>query len=223
MATPPPGSAKSTTHLRTKQVRWVRSISGLSEWVSNISMICGRRNESMATRSLSQHHKGLPLHWEIGLQPTTDMADDAIGYLHQINELDPNKPFFMHYAPGGTHAPHQPTQEWIDKFQGKFDMGWNQLREEIFANQKRLGVIPQNGNFTPWPGDLLKVVDSLPDEKKLFARQMEVYAAYLAYTDHEIGRVVQAIEDMGKLDNTLIIYISGDGQQCRRLFRRHSE
>ena len=129
----------------------------------------------------------------------------------EINELAPNKPFFMYYAPGGTHAPHQPTQEWIDKFKGKFDMGWNEMREEIFANQKRLGVIPQNAELTPWPNDLLKKwADLSPDEKKLFERQMEVYAAYLAYTDHEIGRVVQAIDDMGNLDNTLIIYISGD-------------
>jgi arylsulfatase A-like enzyme len=142
---------------------------------------------------------------------TTDMADDAVEYLHRIDEIDPRKPFFMYYAPGGTHAPHHPPQEWIDKFKGKFDMGWNKLREEIFANQKKLGVIPANAELTPWPDDLLKKWDDLtPDEKKLFARQMEVYAAYLAYTDFEIGRVVQAIEDMGRLDNTLVIYISGD-------------
>ena len=141
---------------------------------------------------------------------TTDMADDAINYLNQLNELDPKKPFFLYYAPGGTHAPHHPTQEWIDKFKGKFHMGWNALREEIFANQKRLGVIPQDAQLTPWP-DQLKKWDALTaDEKKLFERQMEVYAAYLAYTDFEIGRVVKAVEDMGKLDNTLIIYISGD-------------
>ncbi|HMD09434.1 MAG TPA: arylsulfatase [Candidatus Acidoferrum sp.] len=142
---------------------------------------------------------------------TTDMADDAIDYLNQMNELAPQKPFFMYYAPGGTHAPHHPTQEWVDKFKGKFNMGWNKLREEIFANQKKLGVIPQDAQLTPWPDDLLKRWDALsPDEKKLFERQMEVYAAYLSYTDYEIGRVVQAVEDMGKLDNTLIIYISGD-------------
>ena len=90
-------------------------------------------------------------------------------------------------------------------------MGWNALRDQIFANQKRLGVIPQDAKLTPWPDDLLKNWDDLSaDEKKLYARQMEVYAAYLAYTDHEIGRVIQAVEGMGKLDNTLIIYISGD-------------
>ena len=142
---------------------------------------------------------------------TTDMADDAISYLNQLNELDPKKPFLLYYAPGGTHAPHHPTPEWIEKFKGKFGMGWNALRDQIFANQKKLGVIPQDAQLTPWPTDILKNWDDLNlVEKKLFERQMEVYAAYLAYTDHEIGRVVQAVEDMGKLDNTLIIYISGD-------------
>jgi len=142
---------------------------------------------------------------------TTDMADEAVSYLNQLNELDPKKPFLLYYAPGGTHAPHHPTPEWIEKFKGKFSMGWNALREQIFANQKKLGVIPQDAQLTPWPSDILKNWDDLSsEEKKLFERQMEVYAAYLAYTDHEIGRVVQAIEDMGKLDNTLIIYISGD-------------
>ena len=92
-----------------------------------------------------------------------------------------------------------------------FDKGWNALRDQIFENQKKLGVIPQDAKLTPWPDDLLKTWDKLTaDEKKLFIRQADVYAAYLAYTDHEIGRVVQAVEDMGKLDNTLIIYISGD-------------
>ena len=141
---------------------------------------------------------------------TTDMADDAIDYLNQLNELDPKKPFFLYYAPGGTHAPHHPTQEWIDKFKGKFSMGWNAIRDQIFANQKKLGIVPADAQLTPWPDILKKWDDLSADEKKLFERQMEVYAAYLAYTDHEIGRVVQAVEDMGKLDNTLIIYISGD-------------
>jgi arylsulfatase len=145
-----------------------------------------------------------------GYNLTTDMADNAIDYLNQLNELDPKKPFFLYYTSGGTHAPHHPTQEWIDKFRGKFHTGWNALRETIFANQKRLGVIPQDAELTPWP-DKLKKWDELPDdEKKLFERQMEVYAAYLAYTDFEIGRVIQAVDDVGKLDNTLIIYISGD-------------
>ena len=141
----------------------------------------------------------------------TAMADDAIEHIKMLNEVDPSKPFFVHYVPGGTHAPHHAPPEWIEKFKGKFDMGWNKLREEIFANQKKLGVIPQDAKLTPWPKDLLPEWDSLSaDQKKLFTRQVEVYAAYLAYTDYEIGRVIQAVQDIGKLDNTLIIYISGD-------------
>jgi arylsulfatase A-like enzyme len=148
-----------------------------------------------------------------GWNLTTAMADDAIGYMKRMNALTPDQPFFVYYVPGGTHAPHHPTKEWIDKISAMhlFDQGWNELREQIFANQKRLGVIPQNAKLTPWPKDLLKEWDQLTaDEKKLFLRQVDVFAAYVAYTDHEIGRVIQAVEDMGKLDNTLIIYIEGD-------------
>ena len=142
---------------------------------------------------------------------TTDLADEAIDYLQKLDASMPDKPFFLYYVPGGTHAPHQPKPEWIEKFKGKFDMGWNALREQIFANQKRLGVIPPETQLTPWPEKDLPMWDSLSaDEKKLFARQAEVFAAYAAYTDYEIGRVIQAVEDFGKLDNTLIIYISGD-------------
>jgi arylsulfatase len=143
----------------------------------------------------------------------TGMADDAIDYLHQIDQIDPSKPFFVHYVPGGTHAPHHPTKEWVDKIHNLhlFDEGWNKLRETIFANQKRLGAVPKDAKLTPWPKEILKEWDQCtPDEKKLFIRQVEIFAAYAAYTDHEIGRVIQAVEDMGKLDNTLIIYINGD-------------
>jgi arylsulfatase A-like enzyme len=148
-----------------------------------------------------------------GWNLTTGMADDAIDWLTRINQTDPSKPFFLYYVPGGTHAPHHPTKEWVDKIHAMhlFDHGWNQLRERIFENQKRLGVIPQDTKIEPWPTYLLKNWDDLtPEEKKLFIRQVEVFAAYVAYTDHEIGRVIQAVEDMGKLDDTLIIYINGD-------------
>lgn len=153
-----------------------------------------------------------------GYNMITGMADDAIDYLKQLNAAAPDKPFLLYYVPGATHAPHQPTPEWIEKFKGKFDLGWNDLREQIFANQKRLGVIPASTTLTPWPdgqpeygGAKLPKWDTLSaDEKKLFARQAEVFAAYVAYTDHEIGRVIRAVDDMGKLDNTLVIYITGD-------------
>ena len=145
-----------------------------------------------------------------GWNLTTATADDAIRYMRELNAAAPEQPFFLYYAPGGTHSPHHPTKEWIEKFKGKFDKGWNVMREEIFANQKRLGVIPVNTELTPWPDGLPKW-DSLTDEqKKLYARQAEVFAAYAAYTDHEIGRVIQEVENLGKLDNTLIIYIVGD-------------
>src|SRR5450432_3452941 len=145
-----------------------------------------------------------------GYNLTTDMADEAIGYLKNLNAAAPDQPFFLYYVPGGSHSPHQPKKEWIDKFKGKFDMGWNAMRDQIFANQKRLGVIPANAELTAWPADLQKWDTLSADEKKLFARQAEVFAGYTAYTDNEIGRVIQAVEDIGKLDNTLIIYIDGD-------------
>ena len=154
-----------------------------------------------------------PFDGQPGWNLTTAMADDAIDYMDRMNALTPDKPFLVYYVPGGTHAPHHPTKEWADKISAMhlFDQGWNKLREQIFENQKRLGVVPANAQLTPWPKDLLKEWDQLSaDEKKLFIRQVEVFAAYAAYTDHEIGRVIQAVEDMGKLDNTLIIYIEGD-------------
>ena len=143
---------------------------------------------------------------------TTAMADEAIQYMKEIKAVAPEKPFLVYYVPGGTHAPHHPTPEWIKKISDMhlFDGGWNKLRETIFANQKRLGIMPANAQLTAWPKELPEW-DSLDwEQKKLFIKQADVYGAYLAYTDHEIGRVIQAVEDMGQLDNTLIIYISGD-------------
>ncbi len=161
-----------------------------------------------------------PFEGNPGWNLETAMADEAIQYMKQLKELAPDKPFFVYYVPGGVHAPHHPTQEWIDRISAMhlFDEGWEKLRETIFANQKRLGIMPANAELTPWPdgqdiygGAKLPRWDSLTwEEKKLFIKQADVYAAYQAYTDHEIGRVVQAVEDLGELDNTLIIYISGD-------------
>lgn len=144
---------------------------------------------------------------------TTAMADDAIHWLDMLNDTNPSMPFFLYYVPGGVHAPHHPTPEWIKKISDMhlFDQGWNKLRDTVYANQKKLGVIPADAKLTPWPDDLLRRWDTLnAEEKKLFIRQADVFAAYLAYTDHEIGRVIDAVDRMGKLDNTLIIYIVGD-------------
>lgn len=143
----------------------------------------------------------------------TGMADDAINYLNQMNQIAPGKKFFVKYAPGATHAPHHPTKEWVKKIEDMhlFDKGWNKVREQIFENQKKLGVIPQDTKMEPWPTDVLKNWSDLTaQEQKLFIKQVEIFAAYAAYSDHEIGRVIQAIDDMGKLDDTLIIYINGD-------------
>ncbi len=154
-----------------------------------------------------------PFDGKPGWNLITGMADDAIDWMNRINQTDPSKPFFLHFVPGATHAPHHPTKEWVDKIHDMhlFDDGWNKLRERIFENQKRLGVIPADTQLEPWPTDVIKNWDDCtPEEKKLYIRQVEIFAAYEAYADHAIGRVIQAVEDMGKLDNTIIIYINGD-------------
>jgi arylsulfatase len=161
-----------------------------------------------------------PFEGNPGWNMQTAMADEAIQHMRQLKALAPEKPFFVYYVPGAVHAPHHPTEEWIDKISAMhlFDEGWEKLRETIFANQKRLGIMPENAELTPWPdgqdiygGAKLPRWDALSwEEKKLFIKQVDVYAAYRAYADHEIGRVVQAVEDLGELDNTLIVYISGD-------------
>ncbi|MBN9020326.1 MAG: arylsulfatase [Rhizobiales bacterium] len=153
-----------------------------------------------------------PFEGNPGWNLETAMADEAIQHVKQLKEIAPGKPWFVYYVPGATHAPHHPTEEWVKKISAMhlFDAGWNTLRETIFANQKRLGIMPANAKLTPWP-DTLPSWDSLDlESKKLFIRQADVYGAYLAYADHEIGRVIQAVDDLGELDNTLIIYIGGD-------------
>jgi arylsulfatase len=143
----------------------------------------------------------------------TAMADDAIDWISRMHQIDPTKPFFVKYAPGATHAPHHPTKEWVDKIEAMnlFDDGWNELQKTIFQNQKKLGYFAEDAKITPWPTDHIKEWDQLTDaEKKLFIRQVDVFAAYSAYSDDEIGRVVQHLKDIGEYDNTLIIYINGD-------------
>ena len=139
-----------------------------------------------------------------------DMADQAIKWIKMQKTVAPNKPFFCYYAPGATHAPHHPKKEWVEKYKGKFDQGWDKIREETFARQKKLGVIPQNAQLTPRAPGVPAWADCSPAEKKVYARFMEVYAGYLEQTDHNVGRVVKSIEELGQLDNTLVIYIAGD-------------
>ena len=155
-----------------------------------------------------------PFEGKPGWNLTTAMADDAIRLITELNQIDPAKPFFVKFAPGGVHAPHHPTQEWIDRIEKLklFDEGYEALRETIFENQKRMGYVPADATLAPWPdAELIKPWNQLTaDEKRLFIRQVEIFAAYVAYTDHEIGRVIQTIRDIGKFDDTLILYINGD-------------
>ncbi|HEX4969225.1 MAG TPA: arylsulfatase [Nitrospiraceae bacterium] len=140
----------------------------------------------------------------------TDMTNQAIHWMQYQKSLTPDKPFFMYFAPGATHAPHHVPKEWIAKYKGQFDGGWDQFREETLARQIKLGVVPQGTKLAPKP-EAIKDWDKLTgDEKKLFSRQMEIYAGFGEYTDTEIGRLVQALEQTGQMANTLIFYIIGD-------------
>lgn len=147
---------------------------------------------------------------EQGYHLIADMADEATRWLRTQDAVYPDKPFFLWFAPGGAHWPHHVPQDWIAQYRGRFDQGWDKLREETFQRQKRLGVIPANAELTPRPPEL-PAWDSLPaEQRRLLAREAEVAAAYLAYTDFQIGRVLQAVRELGKADNTLVLYIAGD-------------
>jgi len=141
---------------------------------------------------------------------TVDLADHAISWVRTQQALTPDKPFFIYFAPGATHAPHHVPKEWSDKYKGRFDGGWDQLRQQTLARQIQLGVVPAGTPLAKKPDAIKDWADLTPDEKRLFARQMEVYAGFGEQTDHEIGRLIDAISDMGALDNTLVIYIAGD-------------
>lgn len=141
---------------------------------------------------------------------TTDMTNQAIAWMRAQQSLTPDKPFFMYFATGATHAPHHAPKEWIERYRGAFDSGWDRLREETLAKQIALGVVPKGTQLARKP-QAIEDWDSLSaDEKRLFARQMEVFAGFASHTDHEVGRLVDSIEEMGELDNTLIVYVVGD-------------
>lgn len=141
---------------------------------------------------------------------TTDMTNQAIAWVRYQQALTPDRPFFVYYAPGATHAPHHVPKEWADKYKHKFDQGWDRLREETLQHQIALGIVPADTKLANKP-EAIKDWDKLSDdEKRLFTRQVEVFAGFAEQTDHEIGRLVNAIEDLGDMDNTLFIYIAGD-------------
>lgn len=147
---------------------------------------------------------------EEGYHFMEDMTDKAISWVGQQKALIPDKPFFMYFAPGATHAPHHVPNEWADKYKGKFDGGWDKLREEIFARQRKLGVIPAEAELTKRHQEI-PAYDDMPDDlKPVLARQMEVYAGFMEYTDYHVGRLLDALEKINVLDDTLVYYIIGD-------------
>ena len=147
---------------------------------------------------------------EEGYHLTEDMTDRAIKWIRQQKALMADKPFFVYYAPGATHAPHHVPPEWSAKYKGAFDQGWDRLREETFARQKELGVIPPEAELTARPEEIPAWDEIADDLKPVLARQMEVYAGFMEHTDHHVGRLVDALEDLGVLEDTLVYYIVGD-------------
>jgi arylsulfatase A-like enzyme len=147
---------------------------------------------------------------EEGYHFTEDMTDRAIGWIRQQKALLPEKPFFAYFAPGATHAPHHVPTEWSDKYKGRFDEGWDVLRDETLARQKDLGVVPDDAELTERPEEIPAWADMPDDLKPVLARQMEVYAGFLEHTDHHVGRLIGALEDLEVLDDTLVYYIVGD-------------
>ena len=138
------------------------------------------------------------------------MTDQAITWMRSQQSLTPDKPFFIYFATGATHAPHHVPANWVDRYKGKFDDGWDVYREQTLARQIELGVVPPDTNLASKPADIADWDTLSADEKRLYARQMEVFAAFAEHTDYEVGRLVDAIEAMGEMDNTLFIYVFGD-------------
>ena len=145
-----------------------------------------------------------------GYHFTEDMTDQAIGWMRQQKAINPDKPFFIYYSSAGSHSPHHVSKEWIAKYKGKFDEGWDVLRERNLQNQIKAGIVPEGTQMAEAPDSIPKWDSLTPQQQKIYARQAEVFAAFTEYSDYEAGRLVQAIDDLGELDNTLVIYITGD-------------
>ena len=141
---------------------------------------------------------------------TVDMTDQALGWMQAQHSLTPDKPFFVYYAPGALHAPHHVPKPYIERYKGKFDQGWDALRQEVFARQKKLGVVPQSAELTKRPKEIPSWDSQTPDQRRIEARQMETFAGFGEHTDEQVGRLVQGLQEMGVMDNTLFIYIVGD-------------
>ncbi|HEX3902307.1 MAG TPA: arylsulfatase [Polyangia bacterium] len=177
---------------------------------------------------LFEDHTLVPVSSDPNYHLTTDLADHAITWVRKVTSIAPDKPFFLYVAPGATHAPHHAPKDWIAKFEGKFDMGWDRYREETLARQKKLGVVPPETKLTTRSKGLPAWDGLAADQKRLYARMMEVFAGYGAHCDHQMGRVVEAVKQLPGADNTLFIFIAGDngssaeggleGSLCENLF-----
>ena len=148
---------------------------------------------------------------EDGYHLSEDLADQAIKMILDAHATAPEKPFFMYYATGAAHAPHHVPAEWADRYKGKFDDGWDAYRETVFARQKELGLFPADAELSPHDPDVQEWSTLADDERRLFARMMEVYAGFLSHADHHFGRILDTLERIGELDNTLIMIISDNG------------
>ena len=187
----------------------------------------GETNQWYPDLIYDNHLVDQPATPEEGYHLTTDLTNRAIEFIKDSRMIAPEKPFFMYFAPGATHAPHHAPKEWIEKYRGKFDMGYERFREIVFERQKQLGIMPDNAMLTPinpyveeksvegkpWPAlDVVRPWDSLSeDEKRLFCRMAEVYAGFLSHTDHEIGRLLDFLEESGQMDNTIVVFVSDNG------------
>jgi len=148
---------------------------------------------------------------EEGYHLTEDITDKAISFIADTKQVAPNKPFFLYYATGAMHAPHHVPKEWADKYKGVFDDGWEAYREKVFARQKELGVAPADAELSRHDPDVKPWAECTADEKKLYARMMEVFAGFLSHTDHQIGRLLEFLREIGEFDNTLIMVLSDNG------------
>jgi arylsulfatase A-like enzyme len=148
---------------------------------------------------------------EEGYHVTEDLVDKGISFIADAKQVAPNKPFFMYFCTGAMHAPHHVRKEWSDKYKGQFDDGWEAYREKVFARQKELGIVPQDAELSRHDPDVPKWDSLADDEKKLYARMMEVFAGFLEHTDHHIGRLLDFLREIGEFDNTLIMVLSDNG------------
>ena len=140
----------------------------------------------------------------------TDMTNQSIAWMKYQKALDPEKPFFMYFAPGATHAPHHVPQSYIDKYKGKFDKGWDAIRQEILDRQIKLGIVPEGTKLAPKPEAIPEWESLSADQKRLYTKQVEVFAAYIDMMDYEIGRLIDAVDQIGQTENTMVIFVYGD-------------